>query len=298
MSDTSPRQFHVPRLAIIGCGLIGGSLAMALKQQNMVAHVVGAGRTRDSLDLALSLKVIDQIADDALSAIEQADIIVIATPVNAIAEVLEAIRPGLNSAQVITDVGSVKSGVCEFATTILGDNAARFVPGHPVAGRENSGVAAATADLFQNHNVVLTPSATTDADAIELIQQMWDAAGATVSVMDPQQHDRVLALTSHLPHVLAYAMVDLFANSEDLTRAYAMAAGGFYDFSRTASSDAEMWRDICLMNQSEILQHIDQFQARLNYISGMIKKGEGAALENLFAAAKEARSQVVEKRKQ
>lgn len=298
MRDHSEQGFYVPRLAILGVGLIGGSLAMALKQQKRVTQIIGVGRSRANLELALRRGVIDQIAEDAVSAAQQADVIVLATPVNAIATLLESILPVLDQHKVITDVGSVKAGVCEAAIAICGDKAARFVPGHPVAGKENSGVQAATASLFENHNVVLTPLANTDTDAVELVRQMWTATGATVSTMQAEQHDRVLSLTSHLPHVLTYAMVDFFANSTDRTDAYNMAAGGFYDFSRTASSEPEMWRDICLMNRSQILQHIDQFNGRLAHISRLIEQADGDALESIFAAAKQARSRVLERRKQ
>lgn len=293
----SPR-FHVPRLVIIGVGLIGGSLAMNLRRQQLVGHVIGVGRSRANLELALRNGVIDQIVDDAAHAAAQADVILLATPVNAMTELFQSIQPVLDHNTVVTDVGSVKGGVCEAATAILGEKIARFVPGHPVAGKEHSGVQSATADLFHNHNVVLTPLPSTDAKALKLVTQMWRATGATVSTMAAEQHDRVLSLTSHLPHVLAYAMVDLFANFEELVLAYDMAAGGFYDFSRTASSDSEMWRDICLMNRAQIVRHIEQFQERLQRIKGMLKENDAVALERLFAAAKVARSQVIEKRTQ
>ena len=287
----------MPVLAVIGVGLIGGSVALALKAQKRVGKVIGAGRSRENLQRALDLGGIDEIADSAVSAAAQADIILLATPVNAIAELLEAIRPALDRDKVITDVGSVKAGVCAAASAVLGDNLCRFVPGHPVAGKEHSGVASASADLFHNHNVVLTPSAHTDADAIERVAQLWAAIGARVNTMDAELHDRVLSLTSHLPHVLAYAMVDFFANSGDLAHGYDMAAGGFYDFTRTASGDPEMWRDICLMNRQQILRHIEQFIEQLQRIGGLIERADGDALERLFTTARQTRSQVAERRK-
>ena len=301
----------MPVLAVIGVGLIGGSVALALKAGNRVGKVIGAGRSRANLERALGLGVIDAIADDPAHAAEQADIILLAVPVNAMAGVLESLRPVLDGNEagnkIVTDTGSVKAGVCEAAAAVLGDKISRFVPGHPVAGKEHSGVDAATADLFENHNVVLTPLARTDADALEQIRQMWTAAGARVSTMEVSRHDRVLSVTSHLPHVLAYAMVDFFAaggdtddgdGDQDIAHYYDMAAGGFYDFTRTASSDPEMWRDICLMNRGQILRHIDRFTERLRHIGRLIDQSDGDALEALFTDAKETRSRVTERRKQ
>ncbi len=290
-------HFHVPVVSVIGVGLIGGSLAMALKAQKCVGKIIGAGRTRASLERALSLGVIDEIAISPAHAAESADLILLAAPVNAIAELFESIRPALDNNKIITDAGSVKAGIVAAATATLGDLISRFVPGHPVAGKEHSGVAAASADLFHNHNVVLTPSARTDANAIQQVTRMWAASGARVSIMHPALHDQVLAVTSHLPHVLAYAMVDFFANSDNLAHGYAMAAGGFYDFTRTTSSDPQMWRDICLMNREPILRHIDQFTQHLSHIRSRIEKADGDALEKLFATAKETRALVADKRK-
>ena len=296
------KRFGVRRLAVIGVGLIGGSLALALKRQKLVGKVIGAGRSRANLELALRLGVIDEIADDAASAAEKADVIILAAPVNAMAGLFELILPALTPDKIVTDVGSVKAGVCEAASAILGSpEIARFVPGHPVAGKEHSGVDSASADLFENHNVVLTPLASTDTDALELIRRMWAATGARVGIMEVELHDRILAVTSHLPHVLAYAMVDLFAdpggNPKELPYRYEMAAGGFYDFTRTASGNPQMWRDICLMNRAQMLRHIDRFSAHLGRIRQMIDESDSDALERLFGAAKETRSMVAERRK-
>ena len=300
--NLSAEGFHVPVLAVIGVGLIGGSVALALKAAGCVEQVIGAGRSRANLEGALALGVIDQIADDPAQAAAQADIILLAAPVNASAALFESILPAIRNHgrhKVITDVGSVKAGVIE-AAGVLGDEINRFVPGHPVAGKEHSGVAAADPDLFENHNVVLTPSARTDADAVERIRALWVATGARVCIMDAALHDRVLSVTSHLPHVLAYAMVDFFADAEDagLAPLCQMAAGGFYDFTRTASSDPEMWRDICLMNRAQILRDIDGFTAGLGRVARLIQRADGDALERLFSAARTTRSQVAERRKQ
>ena len=303
--DSSP-DFYCPRLAVVGVGLIGGSLSLALKQKNCVGAVIGAGRSHANLEKAKSLGVIDEITDDVAQLID-ADIIVLATPVNAIAEWLAAIAAALREnkrknndrcAPIITDVGSVKLGICQ-AAEVLGDDLARFVPAHPVAGKEHSGVAAAADDLFVNHNVVLTPMPQTAGDALETIRRLWQAAGARVDEMDAAVHDEVLSVTSHLPHVLAYSMVDYFAaaDSDELARRYAMAAGGFYDFTRTASSDAAMWRDICLMNRAQILRDIEQFEAHLKKLADLIAESDGNELMELFAQARKVRGRVAERRK-
>jgi len=299
--------FHIPVLAVIGVGLIGGSLALALKRRGRVGRVIGAGRSRASLDKALRLGAIDAIAAHPEEAAQAADLIFLSAPVGATARLLEAIAPALDAGKIATDAGSVKGGVCAAAEAVLGARAGRFVPGHPVAGKEHSGVGAASADLFQNHNAVITPLARTEAGALEAVRGMWRAVGARVITLPPQLHDQVLALTSHLPHVLAYAMVDLFAASAAADSADSsagpgpglygdMAAGGFYDFTRTASSDARMWRDICLMNRAQILPHLAAFTGRLERLGQLIEQADGAALERLFAAARNTRAQVAERR--
>ncbi len=295
--ENQPAPFHVRTLAVIGVGLIGGSVALALKRRNRVGRVIGVGRSRANLRQAQTLGAIDAIADDPAVAVAAADITVLATPVNALEGVLTAIAPAIDAHKTVLDVGSVKVGVMAAAAAALGPKIRRFVPCHPVAGKEHSGAAAAAAELFENHNVVLTPNADTAADALATAQRMWSAVGGRAILMSAQTHDRVLSVTSHLPHVLAYAMVDFFAADEDAANCYAMAAGGFYDFTRIASSDTEMWRDICLMNGAQILAHIDGFTQRLEGIAQLIKNADGDALEDLFVAAKKARARVEERRR-
>lgn len=313
------KEFYIPTLAIIGVGMIGGSLARALKGEGgragHVGRVVGAGRARASLEKALELGVIDAIADSPLEAAAAADMVVLAAPVGATGQLLRAIAPCVDARKVVTDVGSVKGGVCDAAAAELGAAAARFVAGHPVAGKEHSGVGAAQAGLFAAHNVVLTPTARTAADALAAVRRMWRAAGARVISMDAAQHDRILALTSHLPHVLAYAMVDLFAAAGEIPALAGaesgdgdgngdgdhglrsdMAAGGFYDFTRTASSDPQMWRDICLMNGAEIVHRLAEFTERIHAIAERIVAGDGAELERIFKAAAHTRAQVAARR--
>lgn len=292
---TPTAEFQVATLAVIGVGLIGGSLALALKQQNRVGKVIGSGRGLASLQRALELGVIDEIAPSPAQAIAQAEVVVVATPVAAMEPLFQVLRDRLRPPQILTDVGSVKGGICAVAKAHLGAHFNRFVPGHPVAGKEHAGVDAASASLFQNHNVVLTPTSQTAEAAFTTVRQMWEAVGAKVRTMSPAAHDELLALTSHLPHILAYAMVDLFSRSaaEDAEQ---MAAGGFYDFTRTASSSAEMWRDICLLNRDEILAQIDQFSARLQSLRENIAHADGAELARLFSAARKTRALVAEKR--
>ena len=291
---------HIPpiqTLAIVGVGLIGGSLAMALKQAGAVGSIIGVGRSRVNLATALSLGVIDQIQPDLQQAVDDADIIVLATPVNTIARLFEAIAPAMNADKIVTDVGSVKGGIVEQARAALGIHFNRFVGAHPVAGKEKSGITAATNDLFENHKVILTPNAQTDVEACRRIENMWRSTGAEVKLMDVAEHDRVLSITSHLPHVLAYVMMDFLSTSSSRDRCYEMAAGGFYDFTRTASSDPEMWRDISLMNKQYLLAHIAEFKTQLEHVAKMIEADEQQAIETLYASAKQARARVTEKRK-
>jgi prephenate dehydrogenase len=290
-------SFYIPALAIVGVGLIGGSLALALKHAGKVGRIIGVGRSRENLEIALQLGAIDEIQPDLLQATRDADVIVLATPVTTIAHLLECIAPELNDTKIVTDVGSVKSGVIDAARNALEQNFSRFVPGHPVAGKEKSGITAATGELFENHKVILTPTAETDSGACQVIEKMWAIVGADVKRMDSGDHDRVLSITSHLPHVLSYVMMDFLSTSPERKSCYEMAAGGFYDFTRTASSDPEMWRDISIMNGPRLLEHIEKYQEQLTYVARLIESGDEKALEDLFASAKQARSLVTEKRK-
>ena len=288
------QSFYAPALAVIGTGMIGGSLALGVKRRNLAGRVLGADKSRESLRRAHELGIIDEMCESPRDAAARADVIVLAAPAGASGELFAAVAPALGAEKILTDVGSVKAEVCA-AAAALGPHARRFVPGHPVAGKEHSGADAANADLFARHNAVLTPMPETDADALARIEQMWRALGANVLQMDAARHDRVLALTSHLPHVLAYAMVDCFARSDESARAE-MTAGGFYDFTRTTSSDVEMWRDICMMNRAEILRQIGAFQSRLGELAQSIERADRGAIESLFAAAKRERAQLAAKR--
>jgi len=277
------------RLAVIGVGLIGGSVALALRRAGVVGHVVGIGRGRANLERALALGVIDEIATDPAAGVAQADTVVVAVPVGQFDAVLRAIRPALARDAVITDGGSTKQDVIAAARPALGERWPRFVPAHPIAGAEHSGVEAARADLFDGRNVVLTPVGETDADAVARAELLWTNCGARVARMGPAEHDRVLAAVSHLPHVLAYALVSMIAKRADAGQLFGFAAGGFRDFTRIASSSPEMWRDIALANRDALLAEIDAYGVVLEAVRDLVAGRDGAGLEGLFAEAREAR---------
>ncbi|MCY4051604.1 MAG: prephenate dehydrogenase/arogenate dehydrogenase family protein [Gammaproteobacteria bacterium] len=293
MNSSSPL---IRKLIIVGVGLIGGSLALALRRVGAVEEIVGIGRSEFNLETALKVGAIDQVASRLIDVVHDADIVVLATPVNSINQYLAELSVKLPKGIVITDVGSVKQEIMLTAKKCLKEQYRNFVPGHPIAGRESSGINAANSRLFENHNVVLTPDENTDPHAIALIKNMWLKAGASIILMDRKEHDAVLSITSHLPHILAYAMMNYLADDINAGRCYQMAAGGFYDFTRTASSDPEMWRDISFMNKDCLLEDIRRFQNRLEDIANLIQNDEDAKLRQLFQDARQARSLVTERR--
>ena len=280
----------INRLAIIGIGLIGGSLSLALKQSGSVKHVVGFSRKVSTRSEAMSLGVIDSAVSSIADAIQDADIVVLAVPVGAIADALISIAPYVKDNMIITDVGSVKSQVVDAAKLALGDKFRQFVPGHPIAGTEKNGPAAAFAELYQEHRVVLTPTEQTDEVAIKKVRNMWKAAGAQVSIMTAEHHDDVLAATSHLPHLLAFNLVDMLADEGgDVAEVLRYAAGGFRDFSRIASSDPEMWRDISLINSTAILSLLKKYQHQMSLLQQAIEQQDADYLIAVFERAKQAR---------
>ena len=279
----------INRLAIIGVGLIGGSLSLALKKAGKVAEVVGFARSEETRQQALSLGLIDRAAISVEDAITGADVVLLAVPMGAMAKTLADIAPHLTDNMIITDAGSTKAQVVEAAITSLGDKISQFVPGHPIAGTEKSGPSAAFPELYQGHRVILTPIEQTDLEALKIVQVMWTDAGAEVSEMTVNHHDHVLAATSHLPHLLAFNLVGLLAQSEDVDDVLRFAAGGFRDFSRIASSDPVMWRDICLSNNVAILQLLKQYQQQMAEIEQAIEQQDGDYLMDLFQRAKQAR---------
>jgi prephenate dehydrogenase len=279
----------INRLAIIGIGLIGGSLSLALKQAGQVKHVVGYARNEATREQALSLGIIDTAAASIETAIKGADIIVLAVPMGAMASALAEISQHLTDNTIITDAGSTKADVAKAAADKLGNRISQFVPGHPIAGTEKSGPSAAFATLYQDHKVILTPMKQTDTTAVEAVKMMWQQTGAEVTEMTVEHHDLVLAATSHLPHLLSFNLVGLLAQNEDVDEVLRYAAGGFRDFSRIASSDPVMWRDICLSNHDAILTLLQQYQQQLAEIEQAIQKQDGDYLMTLFQSAKTAR---------
>jgi len=277
------------KLAVFGVGLIGGSFALALKQAKAVSRVIGVGRSSANLKLALERGIIDSIADPA-TAIRGADVVLVSTPVAQFSKVLEAIAPGLGAQTTVTDGGSTKRDVIVAARKALGRKIAQFVPAHPIAGAEKSGAEAASAELFRDRRVVLTPLRENRRGTVEQVESLWKACGARVARMDPEEHDAVLAAVSHLPHVLAFALVHGIAKRNNAEQLFSFAAGGFRDFTRIASSHPEMWRDICLANRDRLLQELKSYANELGTIRKLIEKGDGAALEKLFTGARNARN--------
>ncbi|BDZ72905.1 hypothetical protein GCM10025856_06240 [Methylophaga marina] len=279
----------INRLAVIGVGLIGGSLALSLKSKEAVNEVVGYSRSDEARQEALSLGIIDKAADSIAEAVVDADVVFVAVPMGAMASVFAEMSEHIRPEAIITDGGSAKAQVVSSAREALGDKFKQFVPGHPIAGTEKSGPAAAFATLYENHRIVLTPVSETDSAATAKIKMMWQLTGAEVFEMDVEHHDTVLAATSHLPHVLAFNLVGMLAQRDDCDEVLRYAAGGFRDFSRIASSDAVMWRDICLANKQAILDLLDEFHQGINKIEQAIKEDDGEYLVEVFERAKKAR---------
>ncbi len=283
----------INRLCIIGVGLIGGSLALALRRAGGVHEVVGTGRNRDNLDKAVERKVIDYYESNAAKAVKDADVVVLAVPLGAMQSVCEQIVDSMAPTTVLTDVGSAKASVVKAVRAAFGEVPEGFVPGHPIAGTEQSGVEAAFAELYDNRRVILTPVQRTRKSATDTVRAMWESAGAIVEEISVEHHDEVLAATSHLPHMLAYGLVDSLARMGDHDEIFRFAAGGFRDFTRIASSDPIMWRDICISNREPLLRMIERYQEDLRIISAAIDHQDGEALLEIFKRAKRARDTYV-----
>jgi len=279
----------IPRLCIIGVGLIGGSLAKALKQADAVGEILGAGRREETLRKAKELGVIDRYETDLPLAVANADVVVVAVPLGAVFKVFAAIADHLPSGSVLTDVGSSKTSVVQDARRVFGRMPPNFVPGHPIAGNEQNGVEAAFPELFRNRRIILTPLMETEADAHTRVRRMWEATGAEVTDMGVQHHDEVLAATSHLPHMLAYALVDTLARMDDRAEIFRYAAGGFRDFTRIASSDPQMWHDVCLANRDALLAVLESFSDDLARLTDAIRRTDSDAIMEVFQRAKHAR---------
>lgn len=281
------------KIVIFGVGLIGGSFALAQKKAAAATQIVGVGRTAAPLERAIALGIIDSASSaesDALATcLRDADLILIATPVAQTEAILRVIAPHLQAGTIVTDAGSTKTDVVSAARRALGVKVAQFVPGHPIAGREKNGPEAALADLYLGKKVVLTPLAENAPDDVARVAVAWQQCGAIIHQLTPEQHDRVFASVSHLPHLLAYALVDDIARKPHADLLFQYAASGFRDFTRIAGSSPEMWRDIALANQTALLGELDAYLAQLTQLRSALANGDGSAMEAIFANAQQAR---------
>lgn len=286
-------DFFLPRLAIVGVGLIGGSLALALKQAGAVGEVVGIGRGLANLEKALELGVVDRITQDAEAGVADADLVFLATPVLALAPMARNLLPHMKAGAVLTDGGSVKGSVIRDIQPLV-PSGVHFVPGHPIAGTEQSGAEAAFATLYQNRRCILTPTAETAPEALELVRRMWRLAGSEVVVMDVDKHDRILAAISHLPHMVAYSLVNAVGSYDRFEEnILEYSAGGFRDFTRIASSDPTMWRDIALTNRDALLEMIERFETFLAELKEDVRSGEAEKLFEFFQRSKQLRDAIL-----
>jgi len=283
---------HAPefgKIVVFGTGLIGGSFALALKEAGAVEEVVGFGRTPATLRTAQQLGVIDRAGINPTHEIEEADIVLVATPVAQMPEIFARIEPYLGPNTIVTDGGSTKGDVVAAARAAFGDKISQFVPAHPIAGAENSGPAAARWDLYQGKKVVVTPLPENSDDALDHIKRAWSLCGADIYELAPEAHDRVFAAVSHLPHLLSYALVHDLAVREDADLFFTFAASGFRDFTRIAASHPEMWRDICLANRTALLGELDSYRAQLDELRLALAQNDGERLEEVFGIARQAR---------
>jgi prephenate dehydrogenase len=283
-------------LCIVGVGLIGGSLARDLRRLGQVREVVGASRNVANLERARELAIVDRFETDVARAVSGADMVVVAVPMGAMEAVFAAMRGSISPGAVVTDVGSAKSAVVDAARHAFGELPPWLVPGHPIAGTERSGVEAAVEDLFVDRRVILTPTPETDPDAVARVRDMWQRVGADVLTMDALHHDEVLAATSHLPHMLAYTLVDVLGRMQDRVEIFRYAAGGFRDFTRIASSDPRMWHDICVANRDALAEVLESFGADLQSLIAAVRRGDGEYLHEVFTRAKVLRDQYAQDR--
>ena len=279
----------IDTLAVAGVGLIGGSFALALKQAGLVRHVIGVGRGRTNLEAALQLGLIDEIAEQAVHAYARADFILVATPVGQMARVFADIVPVLQPGAVVSDAGSTKCDVVAIARAAFGARIGQFVPAHPIAGAEQNGAAAARIDLYQGKKLVIAAMPETDAAAVARVVAAWQACGVRIHAMTPELHDKTFAAVSHLPHMLAFALVDEIARKPHAHTLFQFAASGFRDFTRIAGGSPEMWRDIALANRDALLIEVDQYMVRLAAVRGMIAAADAQALDVVFSNARNAR---------
>ena len=283
------------RVALIGLGLIGSSLARAIKRHGLAGEIVGHARSKETREVALGLGFIDRAAVTAAAAVKGADLVVIAVPVGVTGAIAQEIAPALGAGAIVTDVGSVKGAVVDAVGPHIPEGV-HFVPAHPVAGTEKSGPDAGFAELFEGRWCIITPPPGTDAEAVTRVCSLWRAVGSEVDTMDPHHHDMVLAITSHLPHLIAYTIVGTATDLEDHLQREVIkfAAGGFRDFTRIAASDPVMWRDVFLANKDAVLEMLGRFDADLTALQRAIRYGDGAALEEIFKRTRAIRRSIVE----
>ncbi|MCC6503585.1 MAG: prephenate dehydrogenase/arogenate dehydrogenase family protein [Deltaproteobacteria bacterium] len=287
------KPLHFNKVAIIGIGLIGGSLALVLRNEGIASNIVGIGRGLHNLESAQRLGIIDSFTRDIGEGFKDADLVVVAVPVLKIAETIRQAAPHLKPGCIVTDVGSVKGAVITEVTPLIPEGV-HFVAGHPIAGTEHSGAEAAFPELYIGRKCILTPTQKTDSGALEKVRFIWEATGAKVVVMDAASHDMILAAVSHLPHMIAYTLVNTVGDIEDSgVDALSYSAGGFKDFTRIASSSPEMWSDICAMNKAQLLKTIDGFSRRLESLRALIEKEDLAALRSEFGRAKSLRDSLI-----
>ncbi len=272
-------MIYFNNVTIIGVGLIGGSLARVLRSKNIAGCITGAGRSKSTLEQALKLGVIDSICQGSTAAVKDADLVVLASPVGTFEKIVQEIGPYLKAGAILTDVGSVKGALIKSMETAM-PCGSHYVPAHPIAGRERSGVAESTETLFQGRRCVLTPTARTDGKALSAVCEMWKAAGADITVMDADLHDLIFAAVSHLPHIAAFAMMSTVAELNTGTEDYLQFSGaGFKDFTRIAASSPEMWKDICLLNRDNLVQMLDRYLFSLNRFKYEIMSRDAKRLE-------------------
>ena len=286
----APRGARIDKLVVIGVGLIGGSFALALKRGKLVRKVIGVGRTKKNLNAALERRIIDEATRNAADAVRGADLVLLATPVGQMPEVMAEIAPALGHETIVTDGGSTKQDVIEYARRFLADHFERFVPAHPIAGTEKSGAHAAFPELYRDRNVILTPVRETNTAAIRRVRSLWQACGATVIELHPKRHDRIFGAVSHLPHVVAFALVSALAKRPDARTLLSFSGAGLRDTVRIAGSSPEMWRDICIANRGELLTLLDDYVGELEIARTAIENADASALTEMFERARTARS--------
>jgi cyclohexadieny/prephenate dehydrogenase len=283
------------RLALIGIGLIGSSIARVAKRENLAGHISASARTQDSLDKAIELGFADSVSLDQKAAVKDADMVIICAPVGAYEEIIKTIAPALKPGAIVSDVGSVKQAVVRDLGPHIPEGV-HLIPAHPVAGTEHSGPEAGFPELFEDRWCILTPPPGTDEKSVEAVKSFWQAAGSDVEIMDPNHHDLVMAMTSHLPHLIAYTIVGTATDLEKTLRneVIKFSAGGFRDFTRIAASDPTMWRDVFLNNRDAVLEMLQRFSEDITALQRAIRWGEGDTLYELFSRTREVRRGVIE----